>query len=484
MEILLFTSHRGLWKSYKKSRPSSWQRSEVSQGSLLGPFLQRIMSFRKRNVGISGPSSRIPPSAVGNPPVSQDATHRATAPKPTAPQIPGVRPSPLDGRPTTSTGTPSLDGLLAGFGGLALGNSILLEETGTTDYAGTLLRYYAAEGVVQGHMVHVVGVGEHWRRELPGLVGASDGIEHTESRKRGVEEKMKIAWRYEGLGEFGAGRDGLRGGSSPYSHFVHLYIDQYHGILSIANRYHAVIVDRAPNLSTPSGQDQSVPKPFCHTFDLTKRLALPSPTAINFIPLRQSSSQASPFTPIVQALSQQLSSSSPNATHRLVIPSLLSPAFYPAEASSPQHILQFLHILRSLLRRYPTQLTAMISLPLTLYPRSTGLVRWMEIVSDGVLELVPFPHTIDLGPSLTTSGAATAQEEKPQGMVKIHCLPVFHERGGGGLGGAGVGDDLAFTVSRRKFVIKPFSLPPVEGDTLAQRGEVEGGKATKVDIDF
>ena len=103
----------------------------------------------------------------------------------------------------------------------------------------------------------------------------------------------------------------------------------------------------------------------------------------------------------------------------------------------------------------------------------------MEHLSDGVIELVPFPHSIHTGPSLTTSGAATSQEEKPQGMVKIHRLPVFHERGGG----AGVGDDLAFTVSRRRFVIKPFSLPPVEGDVEAQKGEVENGKA-KLNIDF
>ena len=460
--------------------------ARFEQEVLLGPFLQRIMSFRKRNVGISGLSSRTSPSATGTPSNPTDASRRITTPTAT-PQIPGVRPSPLDGRPTTSTGTPSLDGLLAGFGGLALGNSILLEETGTTDYAGTLLRYYAAEGVVQGHMVHVVGVSEHWGRELPGLVESSDGIEDTEARKRGKEEKMKIAWRYERLGEFGAGRDGSRGGKPPYWRSIYLHIDQYisvpyHcGIPPMANLCCAMIVDRAPIVPTPSGQGQSVPKSFCHTFDLTKRLALPSPQAIDFIPVSQS---GPPFIPIAQALSQKLSSSSANTIHRIVIPSLLSPAFCPPEASSPQHILQFLHILRSLLRRYPTQLTAMISLPLGLYPRSTGLVRFMEIVSDGVIELVPFPHTHDSGPSLTTSGAATAQEEKPQGMVKIHCLPVFHERGGGGLGGAGVGDDLAFTVSRRKFVIKPFSLPPVEGDTQAQKGEVDGGKATKVDIDF
>lgn len=83
---------------------------------------------------------------------------------------------------------------------------------------------------------------------------------------------------------------------------------------------------------------------------------------------------------------------------------------------------------------------------------------------------------------MTTSGASsTTQAEKPQGMVKVHRLPVFHEKGGGG----GVdGDDLAFTVSRRRFAIKPFSLPPVDGDSEAQRGEVGLGGTTKVDIDF
>jgi elongator complex protein 4 len=225
-------------------------------------------------------------------------------------------------------------------------------------------------------------------------------------------------------------------------------------------------------------------KPFCHTYDLTKRLPLSSPTAINFIPVRQTNVGESPFRSAVETLAAQIESSKPDTIHRILIPTLLSPAFYPPHSSTPQNVLQFLHSLRALLRQYSTRLTLMLSLPLTLYPRSTGLVRWIELLSDGVLELVPFPHVLDTGPSLTTSGAATAQEEKPQGMVKVHRLPVFHERGGGGLGADRVGDDLAFTVSRRKFVIKPFSLPPVEGDTEAQRGEVEGKKPTTMDIDF
>ena len=114
------------------------------------PYTSSVqMSFRKRNVGLAGPSSA--PASSNPPPI----TH---------PILPGVRPSPLDGRPTTSTGTPTLDDTLAGHAGLVLGNSLLIEENGATDFAGALLRYFAAEGVVQGHKVHVVGVGEHWGR--------------------------------------------------------------------------------------------------------------------------------------------------------------------------------------------------------------------------------------------------------------------------------------------------------------------------------
>lgn len=152
------------------------------------------MAFRKRNIALS----RVPAdSGASSPaPLSVEA-----APIPTPP---GVRPSPIDGRPTTSTGTPSLDGVLAGHAGLPLGTSILIEESGTTDYAGALLRFYAAEGVVQGHKVHVVGMGEVWGRELPGISEGKSDEKRRESKERA--EKMKIAWRYEGLGQFESAR--------------------------------------------------------------------------------------------------------------------------------------------------------------------------------------------------------------------------------------------------------------------------------------
>lgn len=158
------------------------------------------MSFRKRNIGLSAGADRTGAVNANAQPQQASATPELT---------PGVRPSPDDGRPTTSTGTPSLDNLLAGHGGLPIGKTLLIEENGTTDFAGALLRYYAAEGVVQDQKIHVVGMPEQWGRSLPGLLGPADAVDDKQDKHKG--ERMKIAWRYERLGEFGAGIAGSRG---------------------------------------------------------------------------------------------------------------------------------------------------------------------------------------------------------------------------------------------------------------------------------
>jgi elongator complex protein 4 len=101
-----------------------------------------------------------------------------------------------------------------------MGTSILIEENGTTDYSGALLRYYAAEGLVQGHHVHIVGVPEQWGRELPGLVEGKE----KEKQVSNVTEKMKIAWRYERLGQHGTGTISRGGPLIPCNSIV---LDQY-----------------------------------------------------------------------------------------------------------------------------------------------------------------------------------------------------------------------------------------------------------------
>ncbi|KAH8153521.1 uncharacterized protein LAJ45_02334 [Morchella importuna] len=273
-------------------------------------------------------------------------THGPQAPHP------GHPPLAINGQPTTSTGTPSLDALLAGHAGLPLGCSVLIEEPGTTDFGGALLRYYAAEGIVQGHAVTVVGVPEAWVRDLPAVTGA---------------------------------------------------VEAHH-----------------------------------------------------------------PFTPLLTHLTTAITTHAPHP-HRILLPSLLSPLLYPPAAATPSHLLPFLHALRALLRAHPA-VTLMASLPLELYPRASGLVRWAEVLADCVVELTPF-------------GRAVKEEGAPQGLVRVWKVPVVGERGGGVGGAVGRGEDLAFVVTRRRFEIGPYSLPPMEEEEGGGGGE-EVGKAKKVDVDF
>lgn len=138
--------------------------------------------------------------------------------------------------------------------------------------------------------------------------------------------------------------------------------------------------------------------------------------------------------------------------------------------------------MRVLLRQHSNKLVAMMTVPLELYPRLTGLMRWAEIISDGVIELTPFPHLSDDSNSLAESGGARGTDEQPQGMLHVHKLPIISERGEGGAGvGNSIGGDFAFTVSRKKFTIAPFALPPLEGDQDAQK---DAGKVTAKDIEF
>lgn len=146
-----------------------------------------------------------------------------------------------------------------------------------------------------------------------------------------------------------------------------------------------------------------------------------------------------------------------------------------------------MHGLRALLRRYPTTLSALLTLPLDLYPRASALTRSIELCVDGVLELSPFPHrlsacapvSVSASDSSSGGGVDKRGEEEPQGLVRVHKLPILEERGGGRGGGGAGGDDMAFVVSRRRFDLRPYSLPPEEWDREAQQQQQQGGEGAK-----
>lgn len=371
------------------------------------------MSFRKRSAVLSSaPSAQSP---------AQRAEKQLA---------PGIRPSPLDGRLTTSTGTASLDTLLAGHAGLPLGTSLLVEEQGTTDFSGVLLRYYAAEGLVQGHQVHVLGFSEAWRHELPALAARQETSDIAKSQAP-PDEKMKIAWRYETLG------------------------------------------NRAASSLPIRGKDGDATSIFCHNFDLTKRLApatikgnIFATQASNPLSFRpEPSGTKSPFRKFLRDIQAKIANSSPSTIHRVVVPSLLSPTLYPSSVCHPTEILQFLHSLRALLRQYSGQLNAMLSFPVSLHPRSNGLTRWIELLADGVLELIPLPPDNKAVAPQAGSKSASKDADRSQGLLRVHSLPIYHEKGGGGAEGNHFREDLSFSLSSSKgLVIKPYSLPPLEDD--------------------
>ncbi|KAK5998142.1 Elongator complex protein 4 [Cladobotryum mycophilum] len=352
------------------------------------------MSFRKRNAVIG-------------------AAGAAPAPRLDKALSSGTRPSPHDGRLTTSTGTSSLDQLLANHAGMPMGTSILIEETGTTDFGGILLRYFAAEGLVQGHHVHVLGPGDSWRRELPGLSSGS----RTKRSESSLENKMKIAWRYE----------------------------------TLSNRGTSSRSQTTAEVSNPGST------PFCHPFDLAKRLEESAINGqlhtLNAMELSMQSAQTL-FQRFINDVTSSLETSPPSIVHRVIIPGLLSPTLYASLASHPHQVLQFLHSLRGLLRRFSSRLTALVTLPISLYPRSIGLTRRMELLFDGVIEMIPLQHQVHVELS-------QASENREQGLLRIHSLPIFHEKGGG-LDGSWVKEDMSFKLSASSgLVITPFSLPPL-----------------------
>lgn len=218
--------------------------------------------------------------------------------------------------------------------------------------------------------------------------------------------------------------------------------------------------------------------PFSHTFDLSKRLVHPSTAQIMFHGL-DANPATNCFAKIVSALFSVMASSAPDTVHRLIIPSLMSPALYPFHSSLPEQVLTFQHHIRKLLATFPKRVTVMQTIPTSLHPRNSGLVKWIELLCDGVYDMTPFPHSADA--EFQASRDPNTKEEPPQGLLRVHKLPIFHEVGSGHL----LADiDWTFTLSRRKFTIKPFNLPPIEGDVDALQASASNEKPKKADMDF
>jgi len=108
-----------------------------------------------------------------------------------------------------------------------------------------------------------------------------------------------------------------------------------------------------------------------------------------------------------------------------------------------------------------------------------------------VIELVPVPALMERAHQAAST--SKGHEDIPMGLVRVWKVPD-RRFGMSDAGGGASGENLAFTVTRRRFGIGLFTLPPAEEEGEGERevnkgalgSEESDGKQRKVkmDIDF
>nr|CAG4652044.1 EOG090X0ALT [Triops cancriformis] len=106
----------------------------------------------------------------------------------------------VNGLQTVSSGIASLDHILDG--GLPIGTICLLEEGSGSNYSRLFSRLFIAEGVVHGNYIFAAtldGTGGKIVDSLPSSKKAAEQDADPASLSADMNDKMKIAWRYENL---------------------------------------------------------------------------------------------------------------------------------------------------------------------------------------------------------------------------------------------------------------------------------------------
>lgn len=340
---------------------------------------------------------------------------------------PAVKPSILTSQPTTSTGCADLDKLL-GHLGLPLSSTLLIEESGTTDFSLVLLRSFASQGVLHNRLkinnqsiatthVIVVGVPSSWVKDLPGEYKGSS----KEQKKAQIaqsssevsvanmaEKDLKIAWRY-----------GLQ--------------------------------KNAQDSSSASDDSETSPSAYVSQFDITQRL-LPGagPQDVSLVPL------ASSYTTVVEQVRRIVDQQcSKGSIVRIVVPGVLNPSLYAPQCSAPTYIIPLMHSLKAIVSN--SSLVLMASLNLDLYPRESLNTHMLETVLDGVIHLQPFNAAMT---ALLERAYKNEPTKVQQGLVNILKLPVLSARGMMVVANG----EYAFKNGRRRFAIEEWGIPVEDGE--------------------
>lgn len=111
--------------------------------------------------------------------------------------IPGTRVSIENQQLLISTGIPALDDLLGG--GLPVGTIALVEEDYQGIYTKTVLRYFIAEGIINEHCSLIASLDSNPEEDILFEVPAVSSFNEDSKTRKGTDNKMVIAFRYEHL---------------------------------------------------------------------------------------------------------------------------------------------------------------------------------------------------------------------------------------------------------------------------------------------
>lgn len=340
---------------------------------------------------------------------------------------PAVKPSILTSQHTTSTGCADLDKLL-GHLGIPLSNTLLIEESGTTDFSLVLLRSFASQGVLHNRLkvnnqniaathVVVVGVPTSWVHDLPGEYKGSS----KEQKKAQIaqsssevsvanmaEKDLKIAWRY-----------GLQ--------------------------------KSAQDASATSEDAESSPSAYVSQFDITQRLVPGAgPQDISIVSLAPS------YVAVVEQVRKVVDQHcSKGSLVRIVVPNVLNPSLYTPQCSSPNYIIPLMHSLKAIVSS--TSLVLMASINLDLYARESINTHILETISDGVIHLQPFNAAMT---ALLERAYKNEPAKVQQGLVNVIKLPVLSARGMMVVAHG----EYAFKNGRKRFAIEEWGIPVEDGE--------------------
>lgn len=358
---------------------------------------------------------------------------------------PGVRPSPASSQKTTSTGCSHLDRVL-GHMGLPLGNSMIVEEQGTTEFSSVLCKLFAAQGIMHNRAeslsshsdnthLCVVSSNHGFSKDLPGTYkGSSKEIKKSKIAK----EQSKVT--VQNLSEQA--------------------IPSRYKDLKIAWRYKLGEEKEREESHSESATPENEYKEYNHQFDITSRL-MPAPTSseISFV---------SPNQPIQRILLQleQIIQKHDKKLIRLIIPSLLHPAMYPPDSFRLSGIVPLMHGLRSLVKKYESRCVLIATVSTDIVDEL--VMAQIEATFDSVINLEPFSQEM----LQFLEKAYKSQPNKVQhGLLHIAKLPVFSDRGEMHV----MRSHYAFKNSRKKFEIEEWGIPV--GDVDDSSNDQSGSSA-------